>query len=247
MSGQIQYVNGADMSLKKNDYSLEDARYVEVIPDVDQEVNTAITRVAVCLCLDVSGSMECNNRIGKLREGLNHFKRDLMEDVHAYKAADLAIVTFNDTAEVVLPFTPMEKVNMPYLTADGSTELGEGVLLALAQLEERKNYYKQNCISYSRPMLFIMSDGYDNGSQRKRAEAKKLIREYTQSKKVTAFGINVDDNSAIDELTDLTGTPAQKLDSRNYAKFFEWLSNSVSAKSSATSDVVQLPPINWVG
>lgn len=217
-----------------------------IIPEVDQTVNDSLTRVAVCLCLDTSGSM-AGSRIQKLQEGLNHFKQDLMKDIYAYKAADLAIVSFDSNARIELPFTPMENVVMPHLSAKGMTNLGEGVLLALEQLERRKQYYKENAISYNRPLLFIMSDGCDNGDKAKTNRAKMLIAEYKRAKKVTAFGINVDDTSAIEELTDLTGEKAVRLDSRNYASFFEWLSNSVSAKSVSSTDTVALPPPMWVG
>ena len=218
----------------------------EDLPPVDPGVPGFLTRVAVCLCLDTSGSMS-GERIRKLQAGLEHFKEDLKNDRHAFMAADLSIVTFDSHARVVLPFTPMKDVSMPLLATGGMTSLGEGVLLALDQLEQRKAYYKANGISYNRPMLFIISDGCDNGDKSKTIEAKKLIAQYEREKKVTAFGINVDDKSAISELTDLTGKQALPLDSKNYALFFEWLSNSVSTKSQAKTDTISLPAITWIG
>lgn len=234
------------MSLEKiSGIGLDEFKPIPV-PEVDSTVSDALTRVAVCLCLDTSGSME-GSRIQKLQEGLNHFKQDLMNDIYAYKAADLAIVSFDDNARIELPFTPMEKVIMPKLKAKGMTNLGEGVLLALEQLEGRKQYYKDHAISYNRPLLFIMSDGCDNGDKSITMKAKRLIAEYESAKKVTAFGINVDDNSAIEELSDLTGKQAFRLDSKNYVSFFEWLSNSVSAKSVSSTDTIALPPPIWIG
>lgn len=225
----------------------EDIKFEEMPLEDEQVINESLTRVAVCLCLDTSGSME-GSRIKALQEGLNHFKEDLRKDIHAFEAADLSIVTFDNVATIRLPFTPMKYVQMPKLIAGGMTQLGEGVLLALEQLENRKNYYKQKGISYSRPLLFIMSDGFDNGNRQKYSEAKQKIHEYTVQKKVTAFGINVDDSSAIQQLTELTGQQAVRLDSRNYAKFFEWLSNSVGAKSTAApNSAIVLPPPNWIG
>lgn len=235
------------MSINKKingEYALDEFKID--LPDVDRGIDESLTRVPVCLCLDTSGSMS-GERLRKLQEGLEHFKEDLRRDIHAYNAADLAIVTFDDKARVVLPFTPMINVEMPRLSTGGMTNLGEGVLLALDQLEDRKSFYKSRAISYNRAMLFIMSDGCDNGDKSVTRKAKEKIREYEQANKVTAFGINVDDKSAINELSDLTGKPATRLDSKNYALFFQWLSNSVSAKSQAKTDVVQLPAITWIG
>lgn len=235
------------MALSKKwneEYALD--KYKKELPEVGGGINESLTRIAVCLCLDTSGSMS-GERLRKLQEGLEHFKEDLRSDIHAFNATDLAIVTFDDNARVILPFTPMINVIMPKLSTGGMTRLGEGVLLALDQLEERKAFYRGKAISYNRAMLFIMSDGCDNGEKSVTKQAKERIREYELEKKVTAFGINVDDKSAINELTDLTGKQAIPLDSKNYALFFEWLSNSVSAKSQAKTDTVELPAITWVG
>lgn len=225
----------------------EDIKFEGMPSEDEKEINESLTRVAVCLCLDTSGSM-AGSRIRALQDGLNHFKEDLRNDIHAFEAADLSIITFDDYAEVKLPFTPMKYVQMPTLATGGMTEMGEGVLLALDQLENRKDFYKKKGISYSRPLLFIMSDGFDNGDKQKYQKAKQKIYDFTVQKKVTAFGINVDDSSAIQQLTDLTGQQAVRLDSRNYTKFFEWLSNSVSAKSSAApNSAIALPAPIWIG
>ena len=64
------------MSLNKRcneEYALD--KYKVELPEVDKGIDESLTRVAVCLCLDTSGSMS-GERIRKLQEGLEHFKED---------------------------------------------------------------------------------------------------------------------------------------------------------------------------
>ena len=57
-------------------------------------VDNPSARVAVCLCLDVSGSMTNYNAIHELNEGIAQFYEAIKNDEEALYAAEVCIVTF---------------------------------------------------------------------------------------------------------------------------------------------------------
>lgn len=230
------------------------ADFVDIVPtekDVDTEIiNSGLARIAVCLCVDTSGSMSSSGRIKKVNEGLLRFLEETKNDTRAFKSTDLAIVTFDSSVKVVTDFTPLTGISIPLLYANGSTEMGKGVLKSIEILEKRKNFYKANGIDYYRPMLFVFSDGGDNGSRIDFQDAVLKVKEYSNSRKVIAFGIAVDRDSNKEELTRITNRPAAELNACKFIEFFEWLSKSVCnvSRSSTTDTTVALPPTNtWAG
>ena len=60
-------------------------------------INTT-ARVPVCLCLDVSGSMQ-GHPINELNAGVRLFYDTIRKDEMAFSAADIAIVTFGGNRE----------------------------------------------------------------------------------------------------------------------------------------------------
>ena len=112
-------------------------------------------RVPVCLCLDVSGSMQ-GHPINELNAGVRLFYDTIRKDEMAFSAADIAIVTFggNREAKCVQGFSQLWEISSPpTLTAAGLTPMGEAVTLALDMLESRKAYYKKDAYEYYQPWL----------------------------------------------------------------------------------------------
>lgn len=187
---------------------------------LDQDlINNSATRLPICLCIDVSDTMnivlpnsgfhstgeygydeEGNSvmyvsggvtRIQKLIEGLNQFKNDLMNDVVARSSAEICIVSFSNEAECITDFCSVDKFEVPELTTGGMTNMGAGVNLALQKLEERKNLYKELGIDYYQPMLIIFSDGGANGDRFVFNDASKKTCDMVNSRKLTCLPIAI--------------------------------------------------------
>jgi len=149
-------------------------------------VDNPTTRVPICLCLDVSGSMgrviggdyrETGIKehydgeeweiveggislISKLQEGVELFYDAIRSDDIARYSADVAIVTFADDAKVIQNFRTLDDAQViPKLEAGGETAMGKAVNLSLDMLEQRKEQYKEHGVSYWQPWLVLMTDG----------------------------------------------------------------------------------------
>ncbi len=238
---------------------------------VDQEAfENGRARVPVCLCIDVSASMDQIvegetqdtgrrefldgvewkivtggiSRKKKLIEALADFKEMLMENAVSKESVDLCIVTFSDFANVFMDFTPIASVDMPQnLETADYTDLGAGLKLSLDELNARKNLYKAQAVEYYQPILVVMSDGAANGNEALFEEVCAQIHKQESERRLSVFSIVLDDKSAKSSLEKISSRPPLGLKSSNFKEFFNWLSQSIDRVSSSTpGNVVKLAP-----
>lgn len=193
-------------------------------------------RVPVCLCLDVSGSMNeivtgnttptgktrvidgqrynvCDGGTTKLellKEGIKVLYDELKSNPNTKYVADVAIVTFSDDASVITDFSGVREQPSVYeLTTGGMTEMGKGVNLALDLLAARKNEYKNAGVEYYQPWLFLMTDGDANGDVTELQVAQKRVNDLVKSDKLTFIPVgfgNKNDFSRNNELNKFSET-----------------------------------------
>jgi len=205
-------------------------------------------RLAVCLCLDCSGSMQ-GEPIDKLNEGIRLFYDAIGKDDKARYAAEVGIVSFGGGATIEQKIgRPDYMGERPVLQAMGGTPMGEAVNLALDMLEECKEEYKKNAVAYYQPWLILMSDGQPNGSPEELGRALSRVRDLTKGSKLTVMSICIgsDGKSVMDSFA--PDGKSHDLDGFKFEDFFTWLSQSVSSISSSAPDAkkISLPPSsNW--
>ena len=226
-------------------------------------VDNPSTRVPICLCLDVSGSM---NRIvggttrdtgravfrdgqqwnvveggitalSELVDGVRSFYRALNEDDVARYSAEICVVTFSGTsARLVQDFASLDlQSDFPDISADGETPMGEGVNLALDRLEMRKQEYKDAGIDYFQPWLVLMTDGVPNGNPEEFHRAISRTQALERERKLSIFPIGIGEEADLKSLGKFSQRrTALRLKGMNFKGFFEWLSQSVARTSQST-------------
>ena len=230
-------------------------------------VNNPTTRLPVCLCLDVSGSMNRTENgtptghqefidgemwdiveggttaIEELKKGIEYFFEAIKSDEIARYSVELSIVVFQSDATVILDFANIDRQRIPSLTANGNTSMGEGVNLALDILEQRKKEYSNKGVDYYQPWMVLMTDGYptDNTSS-----AISRVNQLGNNKKLTLFPVAIGhdaDMSILKQFSTMNKNMVLKVTSAEYFKeFFEWLSQSVTvASQSVPGDKPTLP------
>ncbi len=223
-------------------------------------VNNPQARVPVCLCLDISDSM--NQIVGgetrdtgraefrdgqmwkiveggvtaldEMVEGVRSFYANLKEDEVASFSAEICVVTFGGTSpKLVMDFANLNlQSEFPDLTADGETPMGEAVNLALDCLEKRKQEYKDAGVDYFQPWLVLMTDGAPNGSKSELERACKRTSELANARKLSIFPIGIGNEADLKTLAKFSPRRAPlRLKNMNFKGFFEWLSQSVSRTS----------------
>ncbi len=212
------------------------------IPDVSLVDNTE-QRTPLVLVLDCSGSM-AGAPVEQLNEGLRLLERELKDDVIAAKRVRLLLVRFHglDSAEVVGDWCDAMDFAAPTLEAGGTTPTGQAVNLALDEIEAEKQRYKQAGIAYTRPWLFLMSDGAPTDRWE---EAAQRCRDAEQAHKVAVFPIAVGTDAHEDTLGAFSSRGAngvKRLAGLQFKELFLWLSTSMQVVSqSKAGGQVQLP------
>lgn len=217
------------------------------------EQNEPINYEQKCLCvlvLDTSGSMNVDNAIGQLNQGLQTFKSQIMNDETARDRLEIAIVSFNSEIKVELQPSLISEIEMPTLKASGQTQLVRAIEEAQQVIKDRKDYYKSKGLTYYRPWIVVMTDGDPYPANQDIDGIAQKIQEDADAKKYVFFMIGVGNEVHDDVLSKLTTSqfPAMRMDAVNFAEFFQWLSASATVvvnSDDLTDSNVSIPQPTW--
>ena len=217
------------------------------------EQNGPINYEQKCLCvlvLDTSGSMNADNAIGQLNQGLQTFKSQIMNDETARDRLEIAIVSFNSEIKVELQPSLISEIEMPTLKASGQTQLVRAIEEAQQVIKDRKDYYKSKGLTYYRPWIVVMTDGDPYPANQDIDGIAQKIQEDADAKKYVFFMIGVGNEVHDDVLSKLTTSqfPAMRMDAVNFAEFFQWLSASATVvvnSDDLTDSNVSIPQPTW--
>src|SRR5215468_9456639 len=154
-------------------------------------------RIACALLLDTSSSMS-GEPISLLNRGFELFCEEIKTDELAKKLAEITVITFGGSARVEIPFTEGRDLQPRRLEAGGGTPMGAALDLALDQLDQQKQAYKEAGLEYYRPWMFILTDGAVF-----RAAAAR-VRQAEAERRVSVFGIGVGGGANLTRLADLS-------------------------------------------
>ena len=222
-------------------------------PNKAEFLDNTEERCAVVLVLDKSASM-----IGEparlLNEALAKFKSNLMEDVTVARKIDVAMNEFNNLARYH-PFQNAEIWQPPTVEPGGGTCLSYALNVAMDAVTQRKDDYRMNGISYYRPWVLLLTDGYpEHDSEDELTAVGQRVREAHNARQCNLFAIICDDNdeneaafSVIRDKITPPGRPPKKVTSANFSELFIWLSNSMTSvsRSSPTDQIVLEDTSGW--
>ena len=206
-----------------------------------------MSRCPVVLLIDTSGSMSADNRIQTINGAMDEFIRNVKSDTQTSLSADIALVTFSHAVQTH-EFTSADSFSPPMMTAGGGTKIALAVHSALDMLETRKAEYRDNGVSYYRPILMLITDGFpehDTPEEIEDARNRLMAEEEGRSVAFFAFGIEEADIERISQITP-PNRPAKSIgDVSQVNGIFQWLSNSI-AKISASNpgERLRLDPVD---
>jgi len=197
--------------------------------------------LACVLLLDTSWSMS-GPPIESLNRALQDFKERVSMDEMAKKRVDIAIVEFNTTARVVQDFTPISQMPPVTLQADGVTDMGAGINMAIDMVKERNRFYNSLGTPVYKPWIFMITDGaptdnIDSAIQRIKEEESKGSH---GKLKFFALGVTGYDKETLFRITNRV----MELKDTDFSGIFNWMSESMVAISvSRVGEEVRLTPL----
>lgn len=206
-------------------------------------------RTPCLLILDASGSMGETRISGKkpideLYHGLKLLEENLKEDSTALSRVQLAIVSVGGPlkkASVLMDWTDCINFEAFPLRADGLTPLGEALMLGFDLIDELKSNLRKSGISYTRPWIFVMSDGEPTSPPEIWKAAVERCQLAQEQKKVEIFSIAVE-GANIEQMSSISVKPVLKVGDVKFKELFVWLTASLSVASrSRPGDTLSLP------
>lgn len=200
-------------------------------------------RCPVVLLLDTSTSMS-GEPIRQLNEGVATFRQEIEQDTTASVRVEVAIITFSDSAQKIQDFTTIDQFLPPKLVAQGATVMGQGIELALTEVENRKRIYQNNGIQYYQPWIFLITDGSPTDNWRRVAQH---IKQAVTDRKLSFFAVGVQgaDMGTLSQIAH-PDIPPVMLNGLKFRELFRWLSASMQrVTSSNVGEQVSLPPLGW--
>ena len=226
------------------DYSTSD---YDRVPDLETTLEFDLNpdpRTPCVLVLDTSGSMG-GGPLAVLNAGLQIFQQELRADPLARRRVEVAVVTFGGTVRVLQDFVSAEQFVAPTLAASGGTPLGEAVERALDRVGLRKHVYQEHGVPYTRPWVFLMTDGQPTdaweaaAARVQRASAAKQVALY-------AVGVQGADLGTLARFA-VAERPPLALAGLKFRELFVWLSRSLGqvSQSKAGQQAALPSPGTW--
>lgn len=184
--------------------------------------------------LDNSGSMGSSvngsgqSKIAALNDGLQQFYNDILTDESKSQKIEVAVISFESIVRYLQKPALAQDFTMPVLQAMGGTDMVGGVKKAMEVVSDRKAYWVQHGISYKRPWIIMITDGYANVDS-----IKDQVKKEAADKHFFFLPIAVDDAADMNVLNSLATDKAFKLGAHKFSEFFEWLSNSIGTIANA--------------
>jgi uncharacterized protein YegL len=198
-------------------------------------------RCPCVLLLDTSGSM-AGAPIQQLNEGIKEFQNCLQKDELATLRVEVCLINFGPV-NLLQDFVSAGQFVAPELQSASDTPMGSAINLALDKVDERKQTYKANGISYYRPWIFLITDGAPTDEWK---SAAQRVQDAEARKKVAFFAVGVE-NANLSILGQITPRTPLKLQGLSFREMFVWLSTSLTSvsRSSPGEEVAIQSPSGW--
>jgi uncharacterized protein YegL len=112
------------------------------------------------LICDVSGSMSRDMRT--LNDGVRRLRRAIVAEPVVDDVAQVCVMSFSDTAKVVMPMGQMSEQEVPELHVEGGTNYGEAFRVLAQAIGQDTAKLRADGYKVYRPCAFFLTDGLPN-------------------------------------------------------------------------------------
>lgn len=195
----------------------------EVGADLDEALKADhVQRTPCVLVLDTSGSMASDGRIEKLNSGLRRFEQTIKGTEQLRKQVLLLVIGFGESVELLADWTQAEDFTAPKLVPSGMTPMGQAMRYAHSCVEDISLRLRSEGITFTRPWIFLMSDGGPNDEGWE--EAALDSRRACEERRATVWPLAVPPGADGEKLHRFARTDMKVFTvDDDFAGIFEWL------------------------
>jgi uncharacterized protein YegL len=188
-------------------------------------------RLPVYLLLDTSGSMS-GEPIEAVKNGVQIMISSLRQNPQAIETAFLSVITFDSTAQQIIPLTDLASFQMVDIKATGVTALGEALKLVANKIENEVQKTTTEQKGDWKPLVFIMTDGIPTD------DWQSGLNEFKKSKIAFTVACAAGSGADTDILKQITDNVVSldTADSASIGKFFQWVTASIGVSSTKVED-----------
>ena len=154
------------------------------------ELNDAYQVIPFYIICDESQSME-GSKLDACNKSLPVIHKAIAADPIINDKVRIGIISFSDSAEVLLPLSKMtDVVDFPGLIVKGGTNYGSAFTCLKQTIQDDINALKaQNEFRVNRPIVFFISDGEPTDTNWQAAHAAVADKTWSFSPHIIAFGV----------------------------------------------------------
>lgn len=188
-------------------------------------------RLPVYLLLDTSGSMS-GEPIEAVKNGVQIMISSLRQNPQAIETAFLSVITFDSTAQQIIPLTDLASFQMVDIKATGVTALGEALKLVAHKIDTEVQKTTTEQKGDWKPLVFIMTDGIPTD------DWQSGLNEFKKSKVAFTVACAAGSGADTDILKQITENVVSldTADSASIGKFFQWVTASIGVSSTKVED-----------
>ena len=183
-------------------------------------------RLPIYLLLDTSSSMN-GESINAVQNGLDLLVSTLRQDPYALETAFLSVITFDTSAQQIVPLTEITDFQTPDIQAKGVTAMGAALDMAAKCINNEVRKTTATVKGDWKPLVFLMTDGmptdkWEDGLQKFR-DAKPGL--------TVCCAAGPSANTDILSRISKTVVTLDTADSSTISAFFKWVSASITTSS----------------
>jgi uncharacterized protein YegL len=170
--------------------------------------------------------------IEAVKNGVQIMISSLRQNPQAIETAFLSVITFDSSAQQIIPLTDLASFQMVDIKATGVTALGDALKLVSSKIDSEVAKTTTEQKGDWKPLVFIMTDGIPTDDwQSGLNEFKKRKVAFTVA---CAAGSGADTN-ILKQITENV-VSLDTADSASIGKFFQWVTASIGVTSTKVED-----------
>jgi uncharacterized protein YegL len=193
--------------------------------------------------IETAGGMR-GERIEAVKNGLDVMVSKLRQDPFALESVFISIIRFDRVAEVILPLTELEQLQIPEIEIHQSSppHTGEALDFLCKNVENEILKSTETQKGDWRPLLFILTRGVPADKEK----FKEVVSRVKSMNFATIVACTAGSRNSEEDLKLLTSNVVHldTADSSTLSSFFKWVSSSIGVGNLSTSSIddIVLPP-----